>query len=103
MRRFRNAKALAAFIGVGPRLRLSGSSVKGRSMLSRTGHAEVRHTLYMPGLMALRHNPTIRLFGQRLRATGLAPKAVVAAAMRKLVHLNPFRSTLRPFACDVQA
>jgi transposase len=86
-RRFRNAKALAAFIGVSPRLRLSGSSVKGRSMLSRTGHADVRRSLYMPGLVALRHNPAIRLFGQRLRATGLAPKAVVGAAMRKLVHL----------------
>ena len=87
VRRFRNAKALAAFIGVSPRLRLSGSSVKGRSMLSRTGHAELRRALYMPGLVALRHNAAIRPFGQRLRATGLAPKAVVGAAMRKLVHL----------------
>jgi transposase len=87
VRRFRNAKALAAFIGVSPRLKLSGSSVKGRSMLSRTGHAQLRHALYMPGLVALRHNEPIRAFGQRLRATGLAPKAVVGAAMRKLVHL----------------
>ena len=85
--RFCNAKALAAFIGVSPRLRLSGSSVKGRSMLSRTGHAELRRALYMPGPVALRHNAAIRPFGQRLRAAGLAPKAVVGAAMRKLVHL----------------
>jgi transposase len=87
VRRFRNAKALAAFIGVSPRLRLSGSSVKGRSMLRRTGHAQLRNALYMPGLVALRHNAAIRQFGQRLRASGLAPKAVVGAAMRKLVHL----------------
>jgi transposase len=87
VRRFRNARALAAFIGVTPRLRQSGSSQQGRTTLSRTGHAALRHALYMPGLVALRHNPVIHDFGQRLRASGLAPKAVVAAAMRKLVHL----------------
>lgn len=45
VRRFRNAKALAAFIGVTPRLKLSGSSVRGRSMISRSGHAAIRHSL----------------------------------------------------------
>lgn len=110
VRRFRNAKALAAFIGVSPKIRESGSSVKGRSMLSRTGHAALRHALYMPGLVALRHNPAIRQFGERLRSTGLAPKAVVGAAMRKLVHLifgvirsgKPFDPSLAMPRLDVQ-
>lgn len=87
VRRFANAKALAAFIGVTPRQRLSGSSVKGRTMMSRTGHADLRRALYMPGLVARRHNPVLRAFGDRLHATGLAPKAVVGAVMRKLAHL----------------
>ncbi|MDO8369510.1 MAG: IS110 family transposase, partial [Candidatus Nitrotoga sp.] len=79
VRRFANAKALAAFIGVTPRQRLSGSSVKGRTMMSRTGHADLRRALYMPGLVARRHNPVLRAFGDRLSTTGLAPKAVVGA------------------------
>lgn len=87
VRRFKNGKALAAFIGVTPRLKLSGSSVRGRSTISRSGHAGVRHSLYMPALVALKHNPLISLFGIRLRATGLAPKAVIAACMHKLVLL----------------
>ena len=87
VRRFANAKALAAFIGVTPRQRLSGSSVKGRTMMSRTGHADLRRALYMPGLVARRHNPVLRAFGDRLSTTGLAPKAVVGAVMRKLAHL----------------
>lgn len=87
VRRFRSAKALAAFVGVSPRERRSGSSVRGRTMLSRAGHAAMRRALYMPGLVALRHNPVLKDFGERLRASGLAPKAVVGAAMRKLVHL----------------
>lgn len=56
-------------------------------MISRTGHAALRHALYMPGLVALRHNPVLQVFGARMQGNGLAPKAVVGAAMRKLVHL----------------
>lgn len=86
VRRFDSAKALAAFIGLSPRQRLSGSSVRGRTMMSRTGHKALRHALYMPGLVARRHNKTLKVFGDRLSAAGLAPKAVVGAVMRKLAH-----------------
>lgn len=86
VRRFANAKALAAFIEVTPRQRVSGSSVKGRTMMSRTGHADLRRAWYLPGLVARRHNPVLRVFGDRLRLTGLAPKAVVGAVMRTLAH-----------------
>ena len=87
VRRFANGRALAAFIGICPRQRQSGSSVRGRTMISRTGHAALRKALYMPGLVALRYNPVLQVFGARMKANGLAPKAVVGAAMRKLVHL----------------
>lgn len=87
VRRFDSAKALAAFIGVSPRLRLSGTSVKGRTMMSRSGHGALRKALYMPGLVARRHNPALKAFGDRLKANGLAPKAVIGAIMRKLAHL----------------
>ena len=56
-------------------------------MMSRTGHADLRRALYMPGLVARRHNPALKLFGDRLSQAGLAPKAVVGAVMRKLAHL----------------
>jgi transposase len=87
VRRFTNAKALAAFMGVTPRQRISGSSVKGRTMMSRTGHNELRRALYMPGLVARHHNPVLKKFGDRLSTTGLAPKAIIGAVMRKLAHL----------------
>lgn len=87
IRRFTSAKALAAFVGVTRRQRLSGSSVKGKTMISRTGHGDLRRALYMPGLVARRHNPVLKVFGDRLKATGLAPKAVIGAVMRKLTHL----------------
>ena len=87
VRRFSSAKALAAFIGVTPRQRQSGSSVRGRTMLSRSGHATARTALYMAGLVAVRHNPVIAAMAVRLRERGLAPKAIVGASMRRLAHL----------------
>jgi hypothetical protein len=38
-------------------------------------------------MVGLRYNPVIKEFGQRLHAKGMAPKAVIGAAMRKLAHL----------------
>ena len=56
-------------------------------MMSRTGHSDLRRALYMPGMVARRHNPVLKIFGDRLSAAGLAPKAVIGAVMRKLAHL----------------
>jgi transposase len=110
VRRFKSAKALAAFIGVTPRLKLSGSSVRGRSMISRSGHAGIRRSLYMPALVALKHNPIIKTFGERMKAGGLAPKAVIAVSMHKLVHLiygilksgTPFNPNFLVASLDIQ-
>jgi transposase len=87
VRRFKSAKALAAFIGVTPQQRQSGTSINGRTMISRAGHAAARRSLYMPGLVAKRHNPVIRMMAQRLQQRGMSPKAIVGASMRRLVHL----------------
>lgn len=85
--RFRNAKCLAAFIGVAPRERQSGSSVRGRTVLAKTGRGTLRKALFMPALVALRHNPLLRALRERMLAAGKAKMAIVGAAMRKLVHL----------------
>lgn len=87
LRRFESAKAFAAFLGVTPKQRLSGTSVRGRTMISRTGNAALRAALYMPSLVASRHNPILNRFAQRLLLNGMAKKAVLGAVMHKLAHL----------------
>ncbi len=87
LRRFSSAKALSAFIGVAPRQRQSGTSIRGRTTISRVGHAYLRAALFMPAMVALRYNPSVKAFGERLGSTGMSRKAVVAASMHKLVHL----------------
>jgi len=87
IRRFASAKAFAAFVGVTPRQRSSGSSLRSRTVISRTGNTALRAALYMPSLVARQHNPILRQFAERLANNGMAKKAVVGAVMHKLVHL----------------
>ena len=52
----------------------------------------------MPGMVAMRHNPLVQDMAQRLKAKGMAPKAIIAAAMHKLVHLiYGVQKTRKPF------
>lgn len=87
VRRFESAKAFAAFLGVTPKQRTSGTSVKGRTMISRSGNTGLRAALYMPSLVARRHNPILNRFAERLLSAGMAKKAVIGAVMHKLTHL----------------
>lgn len=87
IRAFRDVRQLVAFVGLNPRQHVSGSSIHKRPSISRTGSASLRAALYMPALSAMRYNPVLRAFADRLRARGLTGKAVVVAVMRKLLHL----------------
>jgi transposase len=84
---FRSARHAAAYAGLTPRHCESGTSVRGRTSLSKIGSARIRKALYWPAITALRCNPLLRAFGQRLRERGKTKMVVIGAAMRKLVHL----------------
>lgn len=85
--RFGSARQMAAFAGLVPRLYLSGSSVRGKTRLSKTGSSRIRKALYMPALVAKKHNPLIAAFCERLQLAGKSPMAIIGAAMRKLIHI----------------
>lgn len=85
--RFRRAKQVAAFLGLNPRQHTSGSSVRGKARMSKTGDSRLRVAFYMPAIVAMRFNPVIRAFSQRLLANGKPKMLVVGAAMRKLAHI----------------
>lgn len=84
---FKCAKQLAAYAGLNPSIRTSGTSVKGRGGLSRVGSASLRKILYLPALSLMRANSPLNSFVQRLRNKGKAGKVIVAAIMRKLLHI----------------
>jgi transposase len=86
IRAFTSARAYAAFAGLVPREHQSGQQ-RGRARLSKLGSARLRHALYFPALVAIRHNPPLAAFAARLRASGKHKMVIVAAVMRKLLHL----------------
>ena len=89
-------RRIAALIGVAPMNRDSGT-LRGRRTVSG-GRAPVRAVLYMATLSAIRYNPAIAGFYQRLRAAGRPGKVALVAAMRKLLTiLNAIVRERRPW------
>jgi transposase len=87
---------LAALVGIAPFNCDSGQRRGQRTIWG--GRATVRASLYMATLVATRHNPTIRVFYQRLRAAGKPAKVALVAAMRKLLTiLNAMVKAQRPW------
>jgi transposase len=97
-RAFRHNKQITAFAGLDPQQKQSGSSVRGRSRLSKIGNPRLRSALYMCALSGRRHNPTLRAFAENLKAAGKPPKAVLGAVARKLLVIAyGVMKTQRPF------
>jgi transposase len=84
---FRDARQVAAFAGLSPRLHDSGTSVKARPRLSKVGHAFLRKALYMPAMVALYKTAWGKRFHERLAAAGKPPKLIIGAMMRKLLQV----------------
>lgn len=98
LKQYKSAREVAAFAGLVPRERQSGSSVRGRVRLSKIGNARLRKALYFPAITALRCSPFFQQWAEGLRARGKSKMAVVGVAMRKLVHLAyGVLKTGRPF------
>ncbi len=78
---------VVAYAGLAPQPHQSGTSVKGRASIGHSGHARLRTALYMAVISAIRCNPIIRTFYQRLLERGKLKKVALCAAARKLLHL----------------
>lgn len=85
--RFNNARETAAFLGLVPCHKSSGTSLKTRGRLSGRGDADLRARMYMPAVCAMTHDPAMKAFYQQLVAKGKPSKVALIAVMRKLVHV----------------
>lgn len=84
---FAQASQLAAFAGLTPGERQSGTSLYGKGKLVKWGNAHLRSVFYMPALSAHRWNPIIAALRTRLKAKEKHGLTIVVAIMRKLLHL----------------
>jgi transposase len=72
--------------GLDPRQYSSGTSVHKKTRISKTGNRHLRRALYMPALVAIRHEPHLRAFYQHLLARRKTKMQALVAVMRKLLH-----------------
>ncbi|MEI6066338.1 MAG: IS110 family transposase [Methylococcaceae bacterium] len=86
-RQFESASQCSAYLGLVPVQHESGSSIKGRSRLSKAGNPVIRAKLYMAAVVATRYNPDIKAQYERLTSKGKSKMSALGAAMRKLVQI----------------
>ncbi|WP_051412804.1 IS110 family transposase [Methylophilus sp. 5] len=105
--RFNTSKQAVAFTGLSPRLWQSGSSVRGKTRISKVGSGSLRRLLYMPAVSAYAKLDIYQPFIQRLKLAGKPPKVIIVAIMRKLVAIaqavlkanKPFDKNIYQKAC----
>lgn len=80
-----DGKKIGALAGLAPRARDSGTVTGARTIFG--GRHELRRSLYMAAVSAIRFNPVLRAFYARLRAAGKAAKVALIAVARKLLTI----------------
>jgi transposase len=84
---FETVEQVVAYIGLSPKENTSGTSLKGKSAICKTGNARLRKALYMPALSAIIHNPIVRALYLRMKEKSKNGMVIACACMKKLVHL----------------
>lgn len=85
--RFSDARQAAAFAGLVPRHHQSGTSVRKRPRLTKSGDASLKAVLYMAAVAASRYNHELRQQYQALLKAGKSKMSALGALMRRLLHI----------------
>ena len=85
--KFRNAKCIASFAGVHPRLRQSGTSLNLKPRMSKSGSAALRKALYMSALAASRTPGPCKSLFERMLSNGKTRMAALGTVMNKQIRI----------------
>jgi transposase len=80
-----NARQLCCYAGITPIIRESGSSVRGKSRISKMGNPKLRNLLFMCSFTACKHNKACREIYERIIAKGKSKKLALIAVCNKLL------------------
>jgi transposase len=83
--KFETASQLCSFCGITPIIKQSGSSVRGRSRISKMGNRKLRNLLFLCSFTACRHNKACADIYQRIVNKGKSKKLALIAVSNKLV------------------
>jgi len=80
-----NQRQIVSLSGLDPIIRESGTSVRGKVKISKAGDRIYRASLFMPAMVAIRHNKKIKAYYERLKEKGKHTTVAQVAVMRKLL------------------
>ena len=84
-KKFENAKQLCCYTGTTPTIRISGSSVRGKSRISKMGNRKLRNLLFLCAFSACKYNKACREIYERIVAKGKSKKLALMAVINKLL------------------
>lgn len=82
-----NARQLASYAGYDVVQRESGSSIRGKTRISKKGNGRIRAALHFPALVAARHNPDLSAVYQRINQRHKTSKMIGATALQRKILL----------------
>lgn len=82
----RNGKQLTSYAGLDVVLKESGKH-RGKTIISKKGNHHLRMSVYMPAISAIKSNPLMKTYYNRMLDNGKPKKAGVVAVARKLLLL----------------
>ena len=80
-----NKKQIVSLVGLDPIIKESGTSVKSKPKISKSGSRLYRRTLFMAAMVSINYNDQMRAFYNRLKSNGKHSTVAQIAVMRKLV------------------
>jgi transposase len=84
--RFEDARSLASYVGICPRVYSSGSSVRGRGAICKLGSSKLRKLLYMCSWTAKTCNPACAELYKRMSQKGKPERVIKVAIAHKLLR-----------------
>lgn len=84
--KFNNASQLCSYLGTTPTIKRSGSSVRGRSRISKMGNRNLRNLMFMCSMSAYKYNRSCKDIHDRIVNKGKSSKLALMAVCNKLIH-----------------
>lgn len=82
---FNHYKQICSYVGLAPNERSSGTSIRGKSRISKTGDGLLRNHLFMCSFTASVHNPQCKALFNRIVGKGKSKKLALIAVCNKLI------------------
>ena len=95
-----NQREIVSLSGLDPVERTSGSSIRGKSRISKAGSRLYRGPLFMSAMVAIRYNDEIKQFYDRLKNNGKHTTVAQVAVMKKMIVIA---HSLYKKSCDYDA